>query len=334
MTKKQIIDYLKKYSINSKEELAFHIQELKSNTTPNIALISELVYVLEDFSFYFSPEIKADYINYIGRQMKRGKIFNYNTSENNKAIFNLAEKLKKEENQILKFKSLSKFNITGRGEVIIVKSQSDESLVGKIVSIDGELYKVKGVETQGYLRKGSHIGLLISKITEKINKTEKNIMYLDEQLEHLEKNNKNINSTRHKSVSGETHKELPSHNLDYISPYLENLKKIYSGEMNRPETFIIGKKETEGKLFYELDFQFIKQMAERMQSNKENSKYEIWNWKKPMTPKGLENLKQAMWRHIIAVMCGEFEDDGREFGHLEAISNNAMMINYQLNNVK
>lgn len=93
-----------------------------------------------------------------------------------------------------------------------------------------------------------------------------------------------------------------------------------------------GSKESEGKLFYELDFEFIKQMAERMQSNKDNSKYEKWNWKKPMTPKGLEDLKQAMWRHIIAVMQGEFEDDGREFGHLEAISNNAMMINYQLKN--
>jgi hypothetical protein len=92
------------------------------------------------------------------------------------------------------------------------------------------------------------------------------------------------------------------------------------------------KKETEGKLFYELDFEFIKQMAERMQSNKDNNKYELWNWKKPMTPRGIEALKQAMWRHIIAVMQGEFEDDGREFGHLEAISNNAMMINYQLKN--
>lgn len=90
------------------------------------------------------------------------------------------------------------------------------------------------------------------------------------------------------------------------------------------------KKETEGKLFYELDFEFIKQMAERMQSNKDNDKYELWNWKKSMTPRGIEALKQAMWRHIIAVMQGEFEDDGREFGHLEAISNNAMMINYQL----
>lgn len=94
----------------------------------------------------------------------------------------------------------------------------------------------------------------------------------------------------------------------------------------------IGKKETAGKLFYELDFQFIKQMAERMQSNKDNSKYKKWNWKQPLSDDNLENLKQAMWRHILAVMDGEYEDDGRPYGHLEAISNNAMMINYQLKN--
>lgn len=90
-------------------------------------------------------------------------------------------------------------------------------------------------------------------------------------------------------------------------------------------------KETEGKLFYELDFNFIKQMAERMQENKENSKYDLWNWKKSMTHKGIEELKHALLRHVLSVMENNFEDDGRDFGHLEAIANNAMMINYQMN---
>lgn len=94
------------------------------------------------------------------------------------------------------------------------------------------------------------------------------------------------------------------------------------------------KKETEGKLFYELDFNFIKQMAERMQSNKDNSKYDLWNWKKPMTPKGITDLKQATLRHLFEVLEGNYEDDGRTYGHLEAISNNVMMINYQLKNLK
>lgn len=89
-------------------------------------------------------------------------------------------------------------------------------------------------------------------------------------------------------------------------------------------------KETEGKLFYELDWGFITQMAERMASNKKESKYALWNWKKPMTPKGIEDLKQATLRHLLEVLEGRYEDDGRPFGHIEAIADNMMMINYQI----
>ena len=86
-------------------------------------------------------------------------------------------------------------------------------------------------------------------------------------------------------------------------------------------------KEKEGKLFYELDWDFITQMAERMASNK--GKYEPYNWKKL---DNVEDLKQALFRHVIAIMKGEYEDDGREFGHLEAAADDLMMINYQLRN--
>ncbi len=86
-------------------------------------------------------------------------------------------------------------------------------------------------------------------------------------------------------------------------------------------------KEKEGKLFYELDWDFITQMAERMASNK--GKYEPYNWKKL---DNVEDLKQALFRHVIAIMKGEYEDDGREFGHLEAAADDLMMINYQLKN--
>ena len=91
-------------------------------------------------------------------------------------------------------------------------------------------------------------------------------------------------------------------------------------------------KETKGKLFYELDWGFIKQMAERMASNKKEDKYELFNWKKPMTSKGIEDLKQATLRHLLEVLEGNYEDDGRAFGHLEAVADNVMMINYQLKN--
>lgn len=86
-------------------------------------------------------------------------------------------------------------------------------------------------------------------------------------------------------------------------------------------------KETEGKLFYELDFDFITKMAERMASNK--GKYELYNWQKL---DNVDELKQALFRHVLEVMKGNLEDDGRDFGHLEAIACDVMMIYYQLKN--
>lgn len=84
-------------------------------------------------------------------------------------------------------------------------------------------------------------------------------------------------------------------------------------------------KETEGKLHYELDFEFIKQMAERMASNK--GKYEPYNWQKL---DNISDLKQSLFRHVLEVMNGNYEDDNRELGHLEAVAINVMFINYQL----
>jgi Domain of unknown function (DUF5664) len=90
-----------------------------------------------------------------------------------------------------------------------------------------------------------------------------------------------------------------------------------------------GQKEATGKLEYELDFEFITQMAERMAQNK--GKYPKYNWKNPID---IESLKQALMRHVISVMSGQYENDGREFGHLESVACNIMMINYQLKHNK
>lgn len=92
-------------------------------------------------------------------------------------------------------------------------------------------------------------------------------------------------------------------------------------------------KESDGKLFYEIDWNFVTQMAERMAQNK-NIKYELFNFKKPMDEKGISDLKQALIRHLICVLNDTYEDDGREFGHLEALALNAMMLNYQLKYLK
>lgn len=88
-----------------------------------------------------------------------------------------------------------------------------------------------------------------------------------------------------------------------------------------------GKKETEGKLPLELDWGFIKQMAERMYANKKNGKYPPYNWQDTME---IQPLLDASMRHMFEILNNNFEDDGRAFGHIEAVATNMMMINYQL----
>jgi len=97
--------------------------------------------------------------------------------------------------------------------------------------------------------------------------------------------------------------------------------------MQEPYLPIKGKKEEENKLSYELDWDFISQMAKRMAKNK--SKYPPYNWKKPIDK---ECLKQAMFRHMLEIMKGNNQDEGEETGHITAIALNAMMLNYQLKN--
>lgn len=93
--------------------------------------------------------------------------------------------------------------------------------------------------------------------------------------------------------------------------------------------YLQGVKESDGKLNYELDWGFIQQMAERMSQNK--GKYPPYNW---MLPMDVEKLKQSLFRHVIEIMKGSYSDDGREFGHLESVALNALMINFQLKNLQ
>jgi hypothetical protein len=112
--------------------------------------------------------------------------------------------------------------------------------------------------------------------------------------------------------------------------YSDVQHKPYSVIENQGQKFDEGYKESNGKRYYELDWNFINQMADRMSQNKKPvGKYERWNWKKPID---IEGLKQATMRHLIEVIKGNYEDEGRPYGHLEAIADNCMMINYQLNN--
>ena len=60
-------------------------------------------------------------------------------------------------------------------------------------------------------------------------------------------------------------------------------------------------------------------------------KYEPYNWQKL---DNIEDLKQALFRHVLEIMKGNYEDDNRELGHLEAIACDVMMICYQLKKYK
>lgn len=63
-----------------------------------------------------------------------------------------------------------------------------------------------------------------------------------------------------------------------------------------------------------------------MQQNK--GKYPPYNRKKPMD---IESLKQALLRHTIEVMKGNYTDI-EDYDHLSAIACNAQFIYYQLKN--
>lgn len=86
-----------------------------------------------------------------------------------------------------------------------------------------------------------------------------------------------------------------------------------------------GIKESKDKLFYELDWEFVEKMAERMALNK-GEKYPVFNWKKPIN---IEDLKQANVRHFIETQKGNYDDE-QKLGHWYALACNAMMIVYQL----
>lgn len=87
-------------------------------------------------------------------------------------------------------------------------------------------------------------------------------------------------------------------------------------------------KITEGKLPYELDWNFVKDMAERMFNNK--GQYEPYSWQKNKI--NLQNLKDGIARHFIEIQNNNFRDGEEEFGHILALACNMMILKYQLQN--
>ena len=79
------------------------------------------------------------------------------------------------------FSAESWFDIKGRGRVATVANderfaKDSRHLIGEVVSIDGVMYKVRGVEANALaeIRVGSMIGLLVEPFTADSNNTEGN----------------------------------------------------------------------------------------------------------------------------------------------------------------
>lgn len=145
---------------------------------------------------------------------------------------------------------------------------------------------------------------------------------------------KNTNSTRHKSQAGETHKELDLVAKDWAKKISDNIKSkskddvITNSDRGEKETmeYLQGVKETEGKVNYgELDFDYVDSMALRMSKNLE--KYPPKNWQKNMD---IEELAKSAIRHARKILQQIENDEETLEEHAIALGCNGMMINYQL----
>jgi len=139
-------------------------------------------------------------------------------------------------------------------------------------------------------------------------------------------------STRHKS-QGVKQDDLGKGIKNTPNPInKEKFPERLGGQIKRGKIFtydpenLAGKKETEGKLHYELSWEFIEEMAKRMANNK-SDKYPLYNWKKPID---VEDLKDAINRHHIEVMKGNYKDGNEMLGHVVAYACNSMMLWEQL----
>lgn len=83
-------------------------------------------------------------------------------------------------------------------------------------------------------------------------------------------------------------------------------------------------KDSKGKLYYELDWEFVEGLAKRMEMNKQNGKYSRFGWREKGVD--IDEMNQAITRHQIEIMKGNVDDDGQKYGHYYALAANSMLI--------
>lgn len=293
MTHEQIKDYLKKYRIDSEEQLAKHIEELKRNTKPNNEIIFPLVDLLLNE--------KSALLSFFRENSKeRGETAYVRTV----TPFFLDEMLGKCSTQCFcdgsckkpQEKRLGGYNKpTIKGNSTRHKSQAGEAhkeIVGDLEGINKPLYSVQ----------------------------KKDFNYLKELL------NKTPSPSDFKKAIDlalvETEEDLVKIILE------EKDDVITSSNRGEKETmeYLQGVKETEGKVNYgELDFDYVDSMALRMSKNLE--KYPPKNWQKNMD---IEELAKSAIRHARKILQQIENDEETLEEHAIALGCNGMMINYQL----
>ena len=168
------------------------------------------------------------------------------------------------------------------------------------------------------------------------NRGEKEMFKLQENKDLQEKFTKCVNyiyrekPKRPKNLIVSITENSPLPEADYTNFISGGVKrgKIFSSQPTEQKVSKTeGIKETEGKLYYELSWEFIEEMAKRMANNKSN-KYPLFNWKKNIN---VEDLKQAINRHHIEVMKGNYKDGDELLGHVVSYACNSMMLWEQLN---
>ena len=295
--------YLEEYKIQTADKLVSHIAELKRNTSPDFKLISELVHHLEsgynDFGIY-----KDDVIASPNRgekemfklqenkdaQEKFTKCVNYIYREKPKrpknVIVSITEKVNSNKNNTsyLNQPKIKEISLKELKENTI----NDVSLglnIGDILGIslcDNKEYIHRLVEkkTSERCRLNAHPlppeKCVEKEIGVKQNQTEEPNLKVRFFKKDIDTGGTLFSEDKLFSTYEEVQKYGEGNN------YTEWYKLEHQIENNN------GIKETEGKLYYELSWEFIEEMAKRMANNKSN-KYPLFNWKKNINVEDLKN---------------------------------------------
>lgn len=282
MSEQQIKEYLQKYNITSKELLASHIEELKRNTIPNTKLISELVWVLEDFFFSFFERS-----SYPAEKDNFEKLL-----ENPNSTNDIYRELKKCSNQCFcdgSCKKPQKYNF---------------GLTEQLNTVVGNL---GGINKPPQKTINSHF---LDEITEQLEKQEEKPLKNYEQIVTTTITVK-TNPEQAEKIK-EIVKEFNSQNSAEKNKTEENLVFPKDSEIHKE-----GIKESNGKIDYsEIDWDIVDLMAKRFNNNKH--KYPQGNMLKPIEEKELlfagyrhlrkmlqpiDNDSESFLEHLIAVMC-------------------------------